>query len=221
MKTKIKLTNIRIKYFSTIEHKCSNKLEVCLKDNPKKQIITMVAQNIFSKNGLLKTTVNEIAKAARMGKASLYHYFQSKEEIFKEVVEQENRFLKEKIREAIINEDTPQKKMKIYIFKKMEYLKDLVNIHSALKDEYLEHYAFIEKIREKNSREELFTIREILQDGEDKGIFDINDIELTAFAIASALKGLEYPWSINTSFPEIESNIDKLMEILFNGIVKR
>ena len=192
-----------------------------MKDNPKKQIITMVAQNIFSKNGLLKTTVDEIAKAARMGKASLYHYFQSKEEIFKDVVEQENRFLKEKIREAIINEDTPQKKMKIYIFKKMEYLKDLVNIHSALKDEYLEHYAFIEKIREKNSREELFTIREILQDGEDKGIFDISDIELTAFAIASALKGLEYPWSINISFPEIESNIDKLLEILFNGIVKR
>lgn len=192
-----------------------------MKDNPKKQIITQVAQNIFSEHGLLKTTVNEIAKAARMGKASLYHYFQSKEDIFKEVVEKENRFLKEKIREAIINEDNPQKKMKIYILKKMENLKDLVNINSALKDDYLKHYAFIEKIREKNSKEELFTIREILQYGEDKGIFDINDIELTAFAIASALKGMEYPWSINISFPEIESNIDKLLEILFNGIVKR
>ncbi len=156
-----------------------------------------------------------------MGKASLYHYFQSKEDIFKEVVEKENKYLKEKIREAIINEDTPQKKMKIYILKKMEYLKELVNINSALKDEYLEHYAFIEKIRKKNSREELFTIREILQEGEDNGIFDISDIELTAFAIASALKGLEYPWSINISFPEIESNTDKLLEILFNGIVKR
>ncbi len=192
-----------------------------MKDNPKKQIITQVAQNIFSRHGLLKTTVYEIAKAARMGKASLYHYFQSKEDIFKEVVEKENRFLKEKIREAIINEDTPQKKMKIYILKKMEYLRELANIHSALKDDYLEHYAFIEKIREKNSKEELFTIRETLQDGEDKGIFEINDIELTAFAIASALKGLEYPWSINISFPEIESNVDKLLEILFNGIVKR
>ena len=192
-----------------------------MKDNPKKQIITQVAQNIFSKYGLLKTTVNEIAKAARMGKASLYHYFQSKEEIFKEVVEQENRFLKEKIREAVNRETTPQKKMKIYILKKMEYLNELANIHSALKDDYLKHYAFIEKIREKNSREELFTIREILQDGEDKGIFDISDIELTAFAIASALKGLEYPWSMNISFPEIEFNIDNLLEILFNGIVKR
>ena len=192
-----------------------------MKNNPKKQIITQVAQNIFSKHGLLKTTVDEIAKAARMGKASLYHYFQSKEEIFKEVVEQENRFLKEKIREAVNRETTPQKKMKIYILKKMEYLNELANIHSALKDEYLENYAFIEKIRMKNSREELFTIREILQDGEDKGIFEINDIELTAFAIVSALKGLEYPWSINISFPEIESNIDKLLEILFNGIEKK
>ena len=192
-----------------------------MKDNPKKQIITQVAQIIFSRHGLLKTTVDEIAKAARMGKASLYHYFQSKEEIFKEVVEQENRFLKEKIREAVNRETTPQKKMKIYVLKKMEYLNELANIHSALKDDYLEHYAFIEKIREKNSREELFTIREILQDGEDKGIFDISDIELTAFAIVSALKGLEYPWSINISLPEIEFNIDKLLEILFNGIVKR
>ena len=196
-------------------------MEVRLKAEEKKKIITKVAQNIFSKYGLLKTTVDEIAKAARMGKASLYHYFKSKEDIFKEVVEQENRFLKEKIREAILNEDTPQKKMKIYILKKMEHLKKLANIHSALKDDYLEHYAFIEKIREKNNREELFTIREILQNGEDKGIFDISDIELTAFAIASALKGLEYPWSINISFPEIESNVNKLMEILFNGIVKR
>ncbi len=192
-----------------------------MKNNEKKKIITQVAQNIFSRYGLLKTTVDEIAKAARMGKASLYHYFQSKEDIFKEVVEQENRFLKEKIREAITIEKTPQKKIKVYILKKMEYLKELANIHSALKDDYLEHYAFIEKIREKNNREEIFTIREILQEGEDKGIFDINDIELTAFAIISALKGLEFPWSINVSFPEIESNIDKLLEILFNGIMKR
>ena len=192
-----------------------------MKDNPKKQIITMVAQNIFSKHGLLKTTVDEIAKAARMGKASLYHYFQSKEEIFKEVVEQENRFLKEKIRDAVNREKNPQKKMKIYILKKMEYLKELANIHSALKDDYLKNYAFIEKIREKNSREELFTIREILQDGEDKGIFEIDDIELTSFAITSALKGLEYPWSINIPFPEIESNINKLLEILFHGIEKK
>ncbi|HCX74048.1 MAG TPA: TetR family transcriptional regulator [Candidatus Cloacimonas sp.] len=192
-----------------------------MKADEKKKIITQVAQKIFSQYGLIKTTIAEIAQAARMGKASLYHYFKGKEDIFKEVVEQEYQFLKEKTREAITNEDSPQKKLKIYIIKKMEYLKELANIHSALKDDYLEHYAFIKKIRDKNNRGELLTIREILQDGEDKGIFEINDIELTAFAIATALKGLEVTWSLNISFPEIESNVDKLLEIVFKGIVKR
>lgn len=192
-----------------------------MKDNPKKELITHVAQTIFSKYGLLKTTVDEIAKAARIGKASLYYYFKSKEDIFKEVVEQESKFLKEKIREAINIEKKPQRKMRVYILKKMENLNNMANINSALKDNYLEHYGFIEKIREKNSKEELFTIREILQDGEDQGIFVINDIELTAFAIASALKGMEYQWSTGISITEIEKNVDKLLEILFNGIIKR
>ena len=52
-------------------------------------------------------------------------------------------------------------------------------------------------------------------------MFTIRDIELTSFAIISAPKGLEYPWSVETPLPEVEENIDKLMEILFNGIVKR
>ena len=63
-----------------------------MKADEKKRIITKVAQKIFSKYGLIKTTVDEIAKAARMGKASLYHYFKSKEDIFKEVVDTKTNF---------------------------------------------------------------------------------------------------------------------------------
>jgi len=76
-----------------------------MKAEEKKKIITTVAQSIFSKYGLLKTTVGEIAKAARVGKASLYHYFESKEDIFKEVIEKENRYMRERIRDAIIKEN--------------------------------------------------------------------------------------------------------------------
>ena len=192
-----------------------------MKDNDKKRIIMKAASNKFAKFGFLKTTVDEIAKSARIGKASIYHYFKSKETLFKEVVEQENNFLREKLQESIKQEPTPQKKMRTYILNRMKYLKEMSNIHSALKDEYLEHYAFIEKLREKNTLEELKSIKNILINGENSEIFDIKDIELTAFAIVSALKGLEHPWSIEIPIPEIESNVDKLLEILFFGIMKR
>ena len=197
------------------------KREYIVKKSEKKGIITRVAQKIFSRYGLIKTTVDEIARAARMGKASLYHYFKSKEDIFREVVEKENMLLTEKIQEAINKEDLPQKKIRAYIITRMKYLNELANIHSALKDDYLEHYAFIEKIRKRNFQEEIETIKNILKEGTKKGLFKVRDIELTSFAIISALKGLEYPWSVETPLPEVEKNIDKLLEILFNGIVKR
>ena len=192
-----------------------------MKATIKKGIITQGARKIFSRYGFLKTTVEEIAKAARMGKASLYHYFESKEDIFREVVEQEHRFLTEKIQEAIRKVDAPQKKISAYVKTRMKHLNELANIHSALKDDYLDHYAFIEEIRERNFRQEIETIQAILKEGVQKGVFVIRDIKLTSFSIISALKGLEYPWTVKTPLPEVEKNIDKLLDVLFNGIVKR
>ncbi len=192
-----------------------------MKATIKKGIITQGARKIFSRYGFLKTTVEEIAKAARMGKASLYHYFESKEDIFREVVEQEHRFLTEKIQEEIRKVDAPQKKISAYVKTRTKHLNELANIHSALKDDYLDHYAFIEEIRERNFRQEIETIQAILKEGVQKGVFVIRDIKLTSFSIISALKGLEYPWTVKTPLPEVEKNIDKLLDVLFNGIVKR
>ncbi len=187
----------------------------------KKENIIESAQKLFSRFGFLKTTVNEIAKAARMGKASLYHYFKSKEDIFREVVEKESQVLSDKTREAIERENNPRDKIKAFIVTRMECLSELTNIYNALRSEHLEHYAFIEKAREANFREEIETVEAILEGGVRDGVFEIDDVELTAFAIISALKGLEYPWTTKVSEDEIGKNIDKLLEILFNGIVKR
>lgn len=192
-----------------------------MKGNDKKKLIMEVARKKFSKFGFFKTTLEEIAKSARIGKASIYHYFQNKESLFKEVVEQENIFLRNKIQESIKQETSPQKQLKVYILSRMKFLKEMSNINSALKDEYLEHYSFIEKLRLKNTQEELQTIKNILEYGEKCNIFYINDIELTAFAIIVALKGLEYSWSTEVPVSEMESNVDKLLEVLFYGIIKR
>ncbi len=184
----------------------------------KKVMITNIAQQVFSKYGLIKTTVNEIAKAARIGKATIYHYFNSKEDLYREVVEKENKILNNKINEAIKGTNMPEDKLRAYIMTRMKYLKELVNIHTTLTDEYLDNYAFVEKIREKNDIKEIEVIKSILTDGNKKGIFSVDDIELTAFTIITALKGFEYPWSTNIPLPEIKENLDKLLYIVFHGI---
>ena len=49
-----------------------------------RELIITVASDIFTRFGFRKTTMDEIASALHKGKSSIYHYFESKEELFTE-----------------------------------------------------------------------------------------------------------------------------------------
>ena len=186
----------------------------------KKNIIINVAQGLFAKYGLNKTTVDEIAKEAHMGKSSIYHYFETKEDIFRVVMEQERALYKEKLMKALEAATTPQDKLRSYILTRMEHLKHMANYYSALRDEYLEHYSFIEEVRKDSLVEEINMIKNILREGVTKKTFSIKKIDLTAMAIITSLKGLEYPWAVKMQMPAMKRNIEALLEILFHGITR-
>jgi len=186
-----------------------------------KELIVTASQKLFARFGLNKTTVDEIARLARIGKGTIYHYFKSKEEIFAEVIEKEANYLKKEIHDSIHRAQTPQEKLKAFVLTRMKCMKDLANYYSALKDEYLEHYSFIEKARKRNFQEEMSLVQNILIEGNVKNVFVVEDVELTAFAIVTALKGLEYPWTFVTPIVDIERSVDLLLNVLFKGIEKR
>lgn len=51
--------------------------------------IIKTAEKRFIKHGLNKTTLDEIARDLRLGKSTIYHYFESKEELFYETIKNE------------------------------------------------------------------------------------------------------------------------------------
>ncbi|CUT00104.1 TetR/AcrR family transcriptional regulator [Candidatus Chrysopegis kryptomonas] len=185
-----------------------------------KSEIVEIAREIFAKFGFKKTTMDEIAKAIKKAKSSLYYYFQSKEEVFQAVIEQEADLLREKIEKAMSQEDTPQGKLRAYVITRMKALRQLANFYSALKDEYLENFKFIEKFRRKYDEEEIQTISKILSDGVKRGVFNVKDVEMTALAILIALKGFE-SWIFQGNIRWSEKDIDNLLDVLFYGIVKK
>jgi len=190
-------------------------------DIDKRITILNVSQALFSRFGFVKTTVDEIAKLARIGKGTVYHYFRSKEQVFAEVVKKEGDTLQEKIRLALEAEHTPQGKLTAFVKTRFRYLKDLTNYYSALTDDYLEHYAFIEWARREHLNREIQTVKDLLDKGVEKGVFEIEDTKLTAQAIVLLLKALEYPWSVEKDKFDIELSTNKFLNILFKGIEKR
>ncbi|RLE11960.1 TetR/AcrR family transcriptional regulator [Candidatus Aerophobetes bacterium] len=189
--------------------------------NSKAELIVDVAQRLFAKYGFKKTTIDEIAHSAHIAKGSIYYYFSSKEDIFRAVLDKENRLWSQKVREVINGASTPQEKLRAYLVTRTKYLSKLTNFYSALREEYLEHYAFIENIRKRYFREEIEIVKAILEEGVKKRIFKVEELRLMAFVIVAALKGLEYPWTMEIPMPDIEKSIDFLLKMSFNGLLKK
>ena len=187
----------------------------------KREKILEIAQNIFTRFGIKKSTMDEIAKKIRMAKSTLYHYFRNKEEIFLEVVKRESQTLKEKLKEAIGKAETPQDKFRAYSCTRMVYLKELNNYYSTLTDAYFEFYSFTEKIRKDFNDFELTTIEGIFREGMRKGVFDIKNPEITAQMATIAFKGFEYLIITREPSADITNELDLLIDVFIKGIEKR
>ncbi len=185
----------------------------------RKVIIT--AGHIFSRYGFKKTTMDEIASALKMGKSSIYYYFESKEEIFEAVVLYEANVLRNELTTAIKSVESPIEKMKNYVFVRMKSFEKLSNYYNAIFDKNLNHFGFIENIRAKYDREELAILRLILYHGIRKKVFNVKDSAYTALAIQTALKGFEVPLFWKKREVNIEDRLNAILEVLFNGILRK
>jgi len=190
------------------------------KEEFKRKIIISAGQ-IFSRYGFKKTTMDEIAKALKMGKSSVYYYFESKEDIFEAVVLHKANVLRNELTTAIKSVESPRDKMRNYVFVRMKAFEKLSNYYNAIFDKNLDHYDFIEKIREKYDREELAILRLIIYHGARKKVFNVVNSEYTAMAIQTTLKGLEVPLFWKKKEVNIESRLEAILDVLFNGIVRR
>jgi len=190
-------------------------------DSEKKEKIISAATSLFSRFGLEKTTMEDIAKAAKKGKSSLYYYFKSKEEVFAEVIKKEIAGLKTAIIEAIEKEDDPYNKFRKFVDARLNYLNEKADQYTNVKDEHLKHYEFVENLTADYSKWEISTIKSIVEYGRDKGLFEVTDLDSISQALFFALKGLEYPWAINLTRKEIEKSVEALVDVLLRGISKR
>lgn len=187
-----------------------------------RESIVNAASDIFSKYGYKKTTMDDIAMALGKGKSSIYYYFRNKEEIFQAVLEQEVILLKSKLQKAVNRKKHHKGKLKAYIITRMKGFESMINFYNAVKNEYLSQFEFIERIRYKYDQEEIAVVQGILEEGVEKGDFRIEDPFLASVVIVTSMKGFEIPLYITgKKGQDIEQIVDKLLKMLFNGILKK
>jgi len=96
-------------------------------DKERKIQIIKAAVKRFTKHGLNKTTLDEVARDLRIGKATIYHYFKSKEDLYYKTLNYEISLYLEEIKLILNNESKTPKEIII------EYLAFKENLGSRYK----------------------------------------------------------------------------------------
>lgn len=192
----------------------ANKLKV-------KELIVEVARDVFSKYGYKKTTMDDIAVGARKGKSSIYYYFKSKEEIYEAVVDTESHLLFDEILSKTEQPLPANEKFKLYVFTRLNKIRELTNFYEVMKNESLHQLDFIMDLRNKYHAREISILQNILNEGVKSREFSIQDPELAAIALVTAIQGLETPLLIKGEKRDLEKRIDYVVRILFFGIMRR
>lgn len=159
-----------------------------------RQKLIDIARQLFAKNGVANTTMNDIAVASGKGRRTLYTYFNSKEEVYSAVIESELERLSDKLDEVAAMKMRPLDKVIELIYTHLIMIRETVVRNGNLRAEFFRNIWMVEKVRKKFDDYEIDLFREVYQEGKADGEFDIDDVNLVADITHYCIKGLEVPF---------------------------
>ena len=159
-----------------------------------KAVLVDVARQLFAKNGLENTTMNDIALASGKGRRTLYTYFKSKEEIYLAVIESELDILSDVQKSVSEKKISPEQKLMEMIYAHLDVVKEVVFRNGTLRADFFRDIWQVEAVRKRFDARERLLIRDILAEGVEKGVFELDDINMTAEIVHYSVKGIETPY---------------------------
>lgn len=103
-------------------------------DNQRETIIEQAAA-LFARNGFVGTSMNEVALACGLSKASLYHYFADKHQLLMHICEDHIDRLCALVEEVAQQELLPEPRLRLLIQRFVEEYRDAQNEHRVLTED--------------------------------------------------------------------------------------
>lgn len=156
----------------------------------KKQLVD-VARQLIAKQGIDDTTMNDIALASKKGRRTLYTYFKSKEDVYFAVIESELDMLIETMKLVANKDMSPDIKILELIYTHLDAIKEVVHRNGTLHADFFRDIKKVERTRMRFNYNEKLIFRKVLLEGVEKGVFDVEDVEVYADILHCCVKGIE------------------------------
>lgn len=191
----------------------------------KKMEILHVAMRVFARKGVVKTKMIDIATAAGIGKGTIYEYFSSKEDIFKNAFVFFFQNLENSIQHVLSRTEDPVEQLNLLMETSVE---SILHGEEGFAEIMMDFWA--EGVRNKD-REVLDVIdlkgiyasyrkviKKIIDNGIKQGVFREMDSTIVASILIGALDGIMLQWILDRKAMNIRKGYQVLLKSMLEGI---
>jgi len=190
-----------------------------LKD--KKQVIFDAAKALISRYGLKKTTTDDIARKAKVSKATVYRYYKNKEDIFREICVLEVDDLWLAVEKAVNKQTDIEAKLKAHLITKIQRVHKLIEFYGVTPELWNEYREYIDLVQDRIAFREMEMLAKVLNQGNKSGELEVAEAKLVAHMMITSLKSLENPWILDKLRVPLPEYLDLMIGILMNGLAMR
>jgi AcrR family transcriptional regulator len=203
-----------------------------------RKIIISVAEDVFVRKGFNATSMDDIAAEAQFSKATLYRYFKSKSDIFKNIILNSFREVQKNVTSILERDETASDKLKEYVHFVLSYYQKKENIIRI----FFMETCVLEKIFDidisklhtkavkiayvppelKPVMEQIIdSVSQMIQEGIDNKEFTRVDPKEASLVLGALIRGLSFRLASFSQEASLEENTELIMNHFLYGVKRK
>ena len=184
----------------------------------KRDAILHASWDLIKHYGYNKTTIDDIAKRAGVGKGTVYLYFQSKAEIMLSLTDRTNERIVAKLEEIASTDAAPQERVRACILHRVMALYDIVSRHPHSEDVIAKLMPDVVKRLDHYVQRHGEILGRIVREGRENGTFKAADPVAAGHLLAKLFEFLTPPYYRFSSRESLEKFANQVVDLLVVGL---
>ncbi|MCP4604751.1 MAG: TetR/AcrR family transcriptional regulator [Proteobacteria bacterium] len=186
--------------------------------NDKRDAILHAAWGLIRHYGYNKTTIEDIAKSAGVGKGTVYLYFRSKTEIMLSLTDLTNERITEELERIATGSAPPEERLRKCLLYRIMTLFDLVQRYPHSDDVIASMLPEIVERVDRYVRRHGELLSQIVIEGCNTGVFSVNDPKAAGQLLSGLFEFLTPPYYRFHSRNSLEDFANQVVDLLISGI---
>ncbi len=188
--------------------------------NDKREVILQSAWGLIRHYGYNKTTIDDIARRAGVGKGTVYLYFKSKDEIMLSLTDLTNQRITSELESIAAKDAPPEERLRECLLHRILTLYDLVHKYPHSEDVIASMLPEIVERLDRYVRRHGELLGQLVEEGCKNGVFTVEDSAGSGQLLAGLFEFLTPPYYRFHSRKSLDKFAHQVVDLLLTGLRK-